>query len=81
MGGWQVWEVKSEGGVRQLFSNVVMGSDVPVALHGGAALGVTFSRLLRPGAPHSAISVPCSSHGISLSSLTAAASCCACAAC
>ncbi len=52
--GWQVWEVKNEGGVRQLFSNVVMGSDVPVALHGGAALGVTFSRLLRPGAPHSA---------------------------
>ncbi|KAK9822211.1 hypothetical protein WJX81_006190 [Elliptochloris bilobata] len=44
----EVWEVTGEGGVRQLVSNIVMGSDVPVGLHGGAALGVTFSRQLRP---------------------------------
>lgn len=39
-----------EGSMRQVASNVVMGGDVPVGLHGGAALGVVFSRQLRPGA-------------------------------
>jgi hypothetical protein len=47
---WQVYEVDAKGTTKLLCSNVVLGSDRPIALHGGAVLGVAFDRRIRPGA-------------------------------
>lgn len=36
--------------MKGLCSNVIMGSDRPSSLHGGAVLGVGFDKKIRPGA-------------------------------
>ncbi len=40
--------------MKQVCSNVIMGSDRPTSLHGGAVLGVGFDKKIRPGAAPSA---------------------------
>lgn len=45
----QVFNIEDSGAVKQVCSNVVMGSDRPTLLHGGAVLGVGFDRKIRPG--------------------------------
>lgn len=48
----QVYEVEGSGAVKLLCSNVILGSDRPLALHGGAILGVAFDRKIKPGIVH-----------------------------
>ncbi|BDA49478.1 hypothetical protein COCOBI_14-0960 [Coccomyxa sp. Obi] len=45
----EVYRVEEGGAVKQVCSNVIMGSDRPTSLHGGAVLGVGFDKKIRPG--------------------------------
>ncbi len=46
----QVFRGEDGGVVKEVCSNVIMGSDRPTSLHGGAVLGVGFDKKIRPGA-------------------------------
>lgn len=45
----QIYEVEDGGAVKMLCSNIILGSDRPIRLHGGLVLGVTFDKKIRSG--------------------------------
>ncbi len=52
----QIYEVEDGGAVKMLCSNIILGSDRPIRLHGGLVLGVTFDKKIRSGKSNKACS-------------------------
>ena len=45
----QIYQIEDSGAVKLLCSNIILGSDRPIRLHGGLVLGVTLDRKIRSG--------------------------------
>jgi hypothetical protein len=45
----QIYLIEESGAVKLLCSNIILGSDRPIRLHGGLVLGVTLDRKIRSG--------------------------------
>lgn len=48
----QIYSVEDGGVVKLQCSNIILGSDRPIRLHGGLVLGVTFDKKIRSGRLH-----------------------------
>ena len=53
----QIYEVAEGGAVKLLCSNIILGSDRPIRLHGGLVLGVVFDKKIRSGKARAASSI------------------------